>query len=305
MSAHPGSTSLASAKTSTMNSRRIAARLLDALILTGLTILLTHLVSGTTWLMVSLWVTVVYFFVLEAVFGQTVGKLALGLRVVRRDGGPPNASALAIRNVIRIFEEPVIALLVLFGSRSRRQRLGDFAAGTTVGIERASVRPYPSPLWIIYPALWAVLGALLMVLPHHSPDRPTLGEAQVAGATALANASYLRQLQTLCRDRDYLIRTHWHATGAFVLNHERAFTRQLAAVPAPPSMQGVRQTILFQRHRSDRVNRVTFREMARRPVSKELYATVYRPRLIKVARAANWALRDAGLVCSTGEGPLP
>src|SRR5262245_26201564 len=95
--------------------RRIVARLLDSLVLIAIIVPLHRLLGGTTWLAVSLWVTVAYFFLLESTFGQTVGKMAVGIRVVRRDGGPPEANALAVRNVVRIVEEPLIALIALFG----------------------------------------------------------------------------------------------------------------------------------------------------------------------------------------------
>ena len=38
-----------------------------------------------------------YYFALEATFGQTVGKLLVGLRVVRTDGGRPSVAAIAVR----------------------------------------------------------------------------------------------------------------------------------------------------------------------------------------------------------------
>jgi uncharacterized RDD family membrane protein YckC len=302
------SPSLAAARTSSLNSRRIVARLLDGLILIGAPVLMTHVFRGIDWFVASLWVTVAYFFLLESIFGQTIGKNALGLRVVRRDGGPPSASAVATRNVIRIFEEPVLALLVLFGSRRRRQRLGDLAAGTTVGLERASVRPYPSPLVVLYPLLWAALG-VAMVASAGPPDRPPSFRSSDSPALVKArvgdSAAYLEELQALCRARDLEIRKHWVAPSGFILRQELAFTRQVAAVPAPDSMLYQRRSILIERRKLDRLTRAMHRGMTRSADPQRLFADAFRPKLQAAANASSRAFAEAGLICSTGKGPLP
>jgi len=157
-----------------LDSRRLGARLIDGLLIFGVAILLGRLAGGRAWglTIFILWATVTYFFLCEATTGRTVGKALTGLRVVRRDGSAASANAVATRNVLRIFEEPLLALLVLVGSRKRRQRIGDFAAGTTVG--RAALSQSPAPSWLRfgYPALWAVCGlafALLVHPPHRQP----------------------------------------------------------------------------------------------------------------------------------------
>jgi uncharacterized RDD family membrane protein YckC len=80
-----------------------------------------------------------YYFALEAAFGQTVGKLLLGLRVVRTDGGRPSVAAIAIRTLVRVVDWLPFLYLVGFIAMQvtgeRRQRLGDLAAGT--GVARA------------------------------------------------------------------------------------------------------------------------------------------------------------------------
>jgi len=100
-----------------------------------------------------------YPIVLEAVWGQTLGKRALGLRVVAANGAPIGWSAAIARNLLRTVDMlPVgyaIGLLsCLFDAHSRR--LGDMAAGTlvvhvdrlppppAVGID--SALPLPQPL---------------------------------------------------------------------------------------------------------------------------------------------------------------
>lgn len=77
--------------------------------------------------------------------GQTLGKRALGIRVVSGSGLAINASQAMLRNILRSadlfppFFPGVVAML--FGTRF--QRLGDLAAGTMVILEghRSSPRP--------------------------------------------------------------------------------------------------------------------------------------------------------------------
>jgi uncharacterized RDD family membrane protein YckC len=77
-----------------------------------------------------------YYFALEAAIGQTVGKLLLGLRVVRTDGSRPSAVAIAARTLLRVVDWLPLLYLVGFiamlATGVRRQRLGDLAAKTGV-----------------------------------------------------------------------------------------------------------------------------------------------------------------------------
>lgn len=70
--------------------------------------------------------------------GRTPGKRALGIRVVRADGGPVGLVESLARNVLRAVEVPLgYAPGVLAVALSpRRQRLGDLVAGTLVIRER-------------------------------------------------------------------------------------------------------------------------------------------------------------------------
>lgn len=77
-----------------------------------------------------------YFIVLEAVWnGQTLGKKALGIRVVRDGGYPIDFSASLVRNLIRIGEWGIggyaIAAIAALLSKENK-RVGDIAAGTIV-----------------------------------------------------------------------------------------------------------------------------------------------------------------------------
>ncbi len=77
-----------------------------------------------------------YFVVFEALWnGQTLGKRALGLRVVRDGGYPIDFTAALVRNLIRVGEMmfgfyAIAAIAALFSPENKR--LGDMAAGTIV-----------------------------------------------------------------------------------------------------------------------------------------------------------------------------
>ncbi len=76
-----------------------------------------------------------YYIVLEAVLGATLGKLLLGLRVVNVDGSRIGWGASIIRNLLRIIDVlPFFYLLgaILIWTSPQRQRLGDRVAKTVV-----------------------------------------------------------------------------------------------------------------------------------------------------------------------------
>jgi uncharacterized RDD family membrane protein YckC len=84
-----------------------------------------------------------YFLVCEVVTGgRSPGKAAMGLRVIRVDGGAPDFIALLIRNVVRVLDVALFAtgigvVIMFFHPLSRR--LGDIAASTVVVRERSRV----------------------------------------------------------------------------------------------------------------------------------------------------------------------
>lgn len=78
--------------------------------------------------------------------GRTLGKMSLGLRVVRDDGGPIRFRHALTRGLLAMFvEKPGItfgaAALITSLLNERGKRLGDFLAGTVVIQERVAV-PY-------------------------------------------------------------------------------------------------------------------------------------------------------------------
>jgi uncharacterized RDD family membrane protein YckC len=129
--------------------RRIAASLIDFAVLLALFVVLAVTIGEASvgrgqasfhlgWQAGLLYLALVllYYFVLEAATGRTVGKFLVGLRVVGRDGGRPPITAIAIRTVLRPVDWLPLFYLAGFVSMlatgARRQRLGDLAAGTTV-----------------------------------------------------------------------------------------------------------------------------------------------------------------------------
>lgn len=74
--------------------------------------------------------------------GRTLGKLALGLRVVREDGGPVRFRHAFVRGLLAVVEIWIsvgsIALITSLAS-AQGKRLGDFLAGTLVVRERVPV----------------------------------------------------------------------------------------------------------------------------------------------------------------------
>lgn len=86
----------------------------------------------------------VYYIAAEATLGATVGKLVVGLRVVKTDGSPIGWQPALVRNVLRIvdglFAYLVGAILVM--TSPTKQRLGDRVAGTVV-VRRGSA-PEPA-----------------------------------------------------------------------------------------------------------------------------------------------------------------
>ncbi len=75
-----------------------------------------------------------YQIVMEATQGATLGKMALGLRVVKTDGSPTGWSEAVIRNLLRIIDGLFVGLVgvVLISNSPLKQRFGDRVAHTVV-----------------------------------------------------------------------------------------------------------------------------------------------------------------------------
>jgi uncharacterized RDD family membrane protein YckC len=146
--------------------------------------------------------------------GQTPGKRALGLRVIRENGYPIRPGDAVVRNLIRIVDGPpfgaVIGSLVML-CNDRAKRIGDFAAGTIVVRERPAELPRPLP----------------------SVDQSLLLPPHLAGAfkstDILLARDFLRRAPTLLPGRRDALRTQIAAT----------LRARLAAIgQAPPDLTG-------------------------------------------------------------------
>jgi uncharacterized RDD family membrane protein YckC len=132
--------------------RRISAALIDLALMFGLFVVVALAIgensAGGGSISLSLTGTgaafylalvLVYYFALEATIGQTLGKLLLGLRVVRPDGSRPSVAAIALRTLLRIVDWLpflyLVGFITMMVTGPRRQRLGDLAAKT--GVARA------------------------------------------------------------------------------------------------------------------------------------------------------------------------
>ncbi|MFT4262694.1 MAG: RDD family protein, partial [Nocardioides sp.] len=90
--------------------------------------------------------------------GRTVGKWALGLRVVREDAGPITFQHAFVRAIVGVVEIYVASGLIAFLAAilsARTKRLGDYAAGTYVVRDRARVSLPPPPAMPPALAGWA------------------------------------------------------------------------------------------------------------------------------------------------------
>jgi uncharacterized RDD family membrane protein YckC len=182
--------------------------------------------------------------------GKTLGKMALGLRVVGDDGSPERFRQALVRSLaglIEIYSLPPVALITSIVS-VKGKRLGDMFAGTYVLQERMPARAALPPLFAVVPPPltgWAQ-SLQLSALSDQTADaassylrrfaelapqaRESLG-IQLANAVAAEvspppppgtpPAAYLAAVLAVRRERD----------------HARAMAKNVAAPPQPPVPQ--------------------------------------------------------------------
>jgi uncharacterized RDD family membrane protein YckC len=125
---------------------RFLAALVDSILYTGVAWMLAGSaglgatsadgfdLNGTPAMMLSL-ASFGYYVVFEGLFGGTIGKLILGLRVVNRKGRSPGIGAALVRNILRIVDFLplfyVVGVIAVLASE-KKQRVGDRVAGTYV-----------------------------------------------------------------------------------------------------------------------------------------------------------------------------
>ncbi len=96
-------------------------------------------IPTTYWIgvIIELIIAFLYFTVLEGRYGQTLGKIALKLKVLKEDGSPISYGDAAIRTILRVIDEipfivPYLLGAILIWSSDKKQRLGDRIARTVV-----------------------------------------------------------------------------------------------------------------------------------------------------------------------------
>lgn len=145
--------------------------------------------SGVPFLIFLVFV-LAYFFCLESLSGQTLGKRWIGLEVVDASGATPGTRAIAIRTVLRLIDWLPFFYIVGFFSMLGKQslRLGDRAAKTSVRIEPLKTQA-PVPLGKAWGNL-AAIGILTLLLAaaasgseeHPSPTDPDFDPSPTAVA---------------------------------------------------------------------------------------------------------------------------
>ena len=127
---------------------RILAYLIDGLLMLAYILVIAMIVggldggSGQEWLFMSVIFLplLLYFLLWESLWnGQSPGKAALHLRVVKLDGSKPAFSNYLVRWLLRIVDITITSgsvAVVTILLNGKGQRLGDLAAGTTVISER-------------------------------------------------------------------------------------------------------------------------------------------------------------------------
>jgi uncharacterized RDD family membrane protein YckC len=169
---------------------RIGAAFIDNLIVycgyVGVCLLLhwrVRSVSHLFWLAVA---GVAYHFLFEVRDGQTLGKRHYGIRVVAADGGPARPRAIAIRSLLRLLDSfPVCYVSGLISmvrtGRSRRQRIGDIAAGTVVVAVDGRAARHGTPRWMLPVAtVIAVAASALTVVGIAEAGHQPLNSEQAA-----------------------------------------------------------------------------------------------------------------------------
>ena len=111
--------------------------------------------------------------------GRTLGKLAMGLRTVRDDGGPIRFRQALVRALLEVVEVWLLVgspALISSLASSRGKRLGDLLAGTYVVRERGVTQRTPPPQMPYELAGWAQLADIGRI-----PDQLAVGVRQFLG----------------------------------------------------------------------------------------------------------------------------
>ena len=234
------------------------ARLIDG-VFVGAPFLIPVLGLGIPLSIVLVSVCLGYFFVCEAVWGQTIGKRIIGLRVLQTDGRPATPTAVAARTVLRLIDDGPIGLVSYLVSGKRRARLGDLAGDTIVarptpGLPRAGFSPFCSS----YPVLLAAATVALVL----------------AFSGTQARHDYLSSVDKTCAaNAKAAAASPAHGLDAIVARTVKDH-RTLAAVDAPASARTVRAEILALDGQVDRAVATAAAQVKAGASAREMQAVV-------------------------------
>lgn len=122
--------------------------------------------------------------------GQSVGKIAMGIRVVMLDGSQPGLGAYLLRWLMRIVDTRLMSGLVAMitiAINGKGQRLGDITAGTTVvklgqkvSLEQVVYQPLPENYDVVFPEASLLIDRDIQIIR----EVLSRGDAEVVQQTA-------------------------------------------------------------------------------------------------------------------------
>ena len=271
---------------SQLDVRRLAALAIDGLATLPAAVSCALVVGAAAGWLVAGAVALSYLFVAEAFVGQTLGKAAMGLRVVRFDGRPLTVASCAARNVLLPVDILFAGLAAMLATGPfRRQRLGDLLAGTVV--TRAADHPHRPAGERLRPALvaayavgWIAAGcvAATLIVRAEAEERY---QARVAALCERAD----RALAGADQGADGLDRA---AVASYNVEHG------LAAVAPPGSLRGAHTRLLAYQHARGVAFKRAAREL-RRSTDPRATARRLTLRLERQSAPEAAALRSAGV----------
>jgi uncharacterized RDD family membrane protein YckC len=116
-----------------------------------------------------------YYFACESGNGQTLGKRAMKIRVVRTDGRPAGMREISLRTVLRVIDMQLVylvGLIVMISTGERRGRLGDLAGATMIvtADQPAAIATAQEPAAPVSRVPIAESGPAFAPVPEDEPD---------------------------------------------------------------------------------------------------------------------------------------
>ncbi len=213
--------------------KRILAQIIDFIIIIFYSIFVSFIVgllaNRNTSVMILLYLPVIFYSFLSELFfqGQSLGKMALSIRVVKLDGAQPSVIDYFIRWIFRIIDIPFYGsvAIITIAINGKGQRLGDLAAGTTVidttrktNINTSIYRKLPDDYQLQFRQVEKLdekdIKIINKVLNHHKKNysRETTNmlinaKEAVMKKTGIKTTMPPRQfLQTIIKDYNYIVK---------------------------------------------------------------------------------------------------